>query len=527
MRFIKAMVRVAVALAVALAGGLALPSGTDVANADTSPCALPGVGWNNLGHTTDYTYFYQRPAGALRGVMLFVDFPDHPMTTAPSVFLPSGGYYDYVGNIGSDAQAWFDTASYGQVDLQVTPVDRWYRMSGDAASYGMINGSGTFQTQRDYLQEVATLADADVNFSQYDFVYVMAAPRLNPPSGQNPYADFDWTAAFHGNGGPANGTTDVVLPSGERVHLGATFAPWALNTDRELVVQHETGHLFGLPDLYGGPFVGGWGVMGGDLGVRSPDFFAWEKWKFDWLADDQIACVPPSSSGTTTAYTLTPLETAGGLKAVVVPTGEYTADVVEYRTSGGNNAGTCDTGALVYQVNTATSTGPIRVHDSRPGQTGLPNGCGDLDVATFGVTGGRPTTYTSADANVTIQVTGADASGLRLTVTKGGTSTHGCRMTYAVTGSWPDGFQAEVTIVNTGSAPLGDWSASWRFPGGQTLHTLWGAGWTQQGAQVLVNPATASALAPGASVSLGFIASGSPPASLTSPTLAGTPCTTA
>ncbi|WP_265737650.1 glycoside hydrolase family 3 N-terminal domain-containing protein [Peterkaempfera bronchialis] len=89
-----------------------------------------------------------------------------------------------------------------------------------------------------------------------------------------------------------------------------------------------------------------------------------------------------------------------------------------------------------------------------------------------------------------------------------------CTAQYTVTSSWSDGFQAEVTVKNTGTTALKGWTVRWTAAG-QTVTNLWNGTLTQSGGTVSVaNTAYNGALAPGATTSFGFTANGSatPPA---------------
>ncbi|KWV30198.1 glycosyl hydrolase family 95 catalytic domain-containing protein [Micromonospora rifamycinica] len=81
----------------------------------------------------------------------------------------------------------------------------------------------------------------------------------------------------------------------------------------------------------------------------------------------------------------------------------------------------------------------------------------------------------------------------------------GARATYAVTGSWSGGFQAEVTVT-AGATAIRGWTVSWSFANGQTISQIWGGSHTQSGANVTVrNVDYNGSLAAGASTTFGFI----------------------
>ncbi|MFJ8646850.1 glycoside hydrolase family 9 protein [Streptomyces sp. NPDC093546] len=90
------------------------------------------------------------------------------------------------------------------------------------------------------------------------------------------------------------------------------------------------------------------------------------------------------------------------------------------------------------------------------------------------------------------------------------TPTPGCTADLKVTNSWSGGFQAEVTVKNGSTTPLSGWSVAWDLAG-TTVTNIWnGALSTAAGRATVRNVAYNGAVAPGASVSFGFTATGSP-----------------
>jgi len=84
----------------------------------------------------------------------------------------------------------------------------------------------------------------------------------------------------------------------------------------------------------------------------------------------------------------------------------------------------------------------------------------------------------------------------------------GCRATYATSGSWPGGFQGEVSVTNTGTTTTNGWTVKWTFPNGQAVTQLWNGVVSQSGSAVTVtNAAYNGALSPGQSTTFGFTGS--------------------
>ncbi|GAA4786295.1 cellulose binding domain-containing protein [Streptomyces ziwulingensis] len=83
-----------------------------------------------------------------------------------------------------------------------------------------------------------------------------------------------------------------------------------------------------------------------------------------------------------------------------------------------------------------------------------------------------------------------------------------CAVTYAVTHEWPGGFQADVTLTNTGTTAWTGWSLGFAFPGGQRVSQMWNAEHTQSGPAVTArNVGWNARVAAGSSVGFGFTGS--------------------
>jgi tRNA A-37 threonylcarbamoyl transferase component Bud32 len=80
-----------------------------------------------------------------------------------------------------------------------------------------------------------------------------------------------------------------------------------------------------------------------------------------------------------------------------------------------------------------------------------------------------------------------------------------CTANYRVDGSWPDGYQAKVTVRNTGDEPLTGWQLTWTMPDGHEIRDLWNGELTTDGTAVTVTNAEYNVtIAPGAAVEVGL-----------------------
>ncbi|MEU4425174.1 cellulase family glycosylhydrolase [Actinoplanes sp. NPDC024001] len=93
------------------------------------------------------------------------------------------------------------------------------------------------------------------------------------------------------------------------------------------------------------------------------------------------------------------------------------------------------------------------------------------------------------------------------TATGGGSGDQGCTATYKTVSAWSGGFQAEVTVQNTGTAASTGWTVTWTYPSGTTLGSVWN-GVSSTPAVTVRNVAHNGALAAGASATFGLIGSG-------------------
>lgn len=80
-----------------------------------------------------------------------------------------------------------------------------------------------------------------------------------------------------------------------------------------------------------------------------------------------------------------------------------------------------------------------------------------------------------------------------------------CAVAYRVTGQWPGGFQASVTVRNTGTQTTNGWTLRWSFSNGESVRDMWNATARQSGSTVnALNADYNPQIAPGGSVQIGY-----------------------
>ncbi len=362
---------------------------------DTIPtnCKLPDTGLRANGVAIGG--FPRHPdrlvsTGTINATVLMVDFPDFPasVTNAAAYAMVSG------------ASARFTEQSYSRMTYNMTPVNTWFRMSQNSDQYDFDSSSG----HRAYIAEAVALANATVDFSNTDSLVILATPNATTLTKGPAFNE------MIGGGVTADGNEMLnVVTSGHD-----------LNTWGSIWLNHEVGHNMGLVDLYAYTttnssdpwnilrYTGQYSYMGyNSSSSNSPGLTAWERWLLGWLDDNQIVCKNPVATGGFSQL-ITPVESSGGIKAVVIPVNSTKAIVVESRRAQGIDASMAKTGALVYTVDSSIDSGmgPIQVYpttsDTRYVQS--------IRSAGESVRIGR----------VNIRVTSSTASGDTVSVTLGG-----------------------------------------------------------------------------------------------------------
>lgn len=316
-----------------------------------SNCKLPiadGRGGAAIGGFPRYSARISS-TGTVNVTFVMVDFSDSVATrTVASVY----------ANV-TDAHQYFTDMSYGKFDYNmIVPGNSWIRMPKVSTQYSFTNGTA----HKAYITDAVNAAvTAGINFASSDLIVIIQNPDTTSVSSIGPAS-----LMSSGGGVTASGKEFLNVVTSGNDYL----------TNGYLWLNHESTHTLGLVDLYAGtpasssfadmvPFTGGFSLMGISMvnAMFAPSLTAWERYVLGWVDDSQVDCMNPRKDGEFTS-TVTPINTTGGKKAVMIPVGETKVVVVESRRRQTYDANMTKEGALVYLVDSSiqSGNGPLKIY---------------------------------------------------------------------------------------------------------------------------------------------------------------------
>ena len=236
-----------------------------------------------------------------------------------------------------------------------------------------------------------------------------------------------------------------------------------------------------------------------------------------WVADyiQQVAASTTPTAvvgglrrGTTYRFAVTAFDAAGGsspgsawLKVTTAPgdaipptppgqpvASEVTTTSVKLRWGFSSDANAVDR-YLVYRVDGTTLTQVATSPGHPPSLMAVVTGLTPQTTYRFVVRAEDPIPNLSAPSS-TVEVTTLAVGPTTPPPTTPTTPAVSCAVAYQVHGQWGGGtgFQASVTVMNTGPVAIPDWTLRWTFPSGQRVVNLWNGTATQDLAEVTVVP---------------------------------------
>ena len=284
--------------------------------------------------------------GNVKGLILFADFSD--------VIATSDIKSPWINSSIPNAEKLFAFSSYGKMKLKIDLTSKVYRIKNKSTYYNLMadpSGGPIAGSSPPKLDGVITdaliAADQDIDFSQYAFVTV-ATPQsptlaISGVTGMGPSPkQFDGVTYTKANFMPLDSLTPL-----DKAYKTLNFT-------------HDIGHMLGLMHPYitgeGQPITGAWDIMW-NFAFQN-DFFGWNKWKLDWITDEQISCLSSSPTKSLTQL-LSPIgDPSKSKKLMVIKLKGASALVIEVRRkSPYENLKPSDEGVIVYKVDSTKTQG--------------------------------------------------------------------------------------------------------------------------------------------------------------------------
>ena len=291
--------------------------------------------------------------------------------------------------------------SANRVKFEFTTLRSWVRMPVSSSYHGL--GIWSKGDSAGYWKLALKTADPLVDFSLFDVVYVLSPKEI--PSSSIAYGPAGPMLPNNGlttNDGPV---MNISL-SGADAWRNGSSGPWKW-------ISHETGHLFGLYDLYTTDVAtyGQWDLMSDNWSQGVIELNSWNRYLLDWLSDSQVVCLDAANvSSAGSEVLLDPIERNNSLtKSVVIKISNSKIVVVESRRNEGFDViDSSNEGVLIYTVdmNIETQKGGWNVQ-RRPGSVSTNFKDAALRAGEKIVTNG-----------VTIEVLARDANGDRVKISK-------------------------------------------------------------------------------------------------------------
>ena len=268
--------------------------------------------------------------GKVRAAFIPVSFPDLPANGDPLTLyrFMAQGMYDF-----------FSRASGGRVQFSYDVLTTWVPLSFSVSKYNLGKWNGG--DPGGYYNALVREADPYIDYSLFDVVYFLSP--TNVKSNQIAYGPATPMRVQTADGVLRNGTF-----SGADAYNNGVDGPWKWSS-------HETGHLYGIYDLYTvdpqPATYGFWDLMANNWSNEAIELNAWNRFTQDWLGIDQYVCVDAANL-TPKDYTLIPIGSEGiGQKAVFIKLSDSKILVIELRRTAGLDKITwSQEGMLVYTV---------------------------------------------------------------------------------------------------------------------------------------------------------------------------------
>jgi len=268
--------------------------------------------------------------GIIRAIVVGVDFPDVQSTGNPATEF---------SEMTEGMQTFYKKMSDNRVAFNFTFTDKFIRMPFESTKFNL--GKWNSGDSWGYINALIAGTDEAIDFSKYDVAYFLSPLTIPRDSiAYGPAFPID----LQSKDGPIKNSTF----SGADAYQNFPGAGWKW-------ISHETGHLFGLHDLYTlstkPATYGSWDLMSLNWSTAAIELNAWNRYIQGWLTDNQVKCLDKSSLSVTEVVISPIARVEAGIKAVTIKLSDTKILVIESRRSEGLDVlSPSQAGTLVYTV---------------------------------------------------------------------------------------------------------------------------------------------------------------------------------
>jgi M6 family metalloprotease-like protein len=268
--------------------------------------------------------------GVIQALILPIDF---------DIQVGKGDPAEVFYGMATGMDLYFKSMSDNRVSFDYQILPNWHRANFDPTKFKM--GAWGAGDPSGYYTAALASADSIVDYSKFDVVYVLSPKEIS-------FSLIAYGPAFPVRWATDDGPVKNGTISGADAYQSNDKFAWSW-------MAHETGHLFGMHDLYTVPpnanVYGDWDLMSNNFG-RTLELNAWNRYTQGWLTDSQITCLDSPQLTTPIDVLLNPLSQTGAkTKAIAIRLSDKEILVAEVRRKSMFDDITKDEeGLLVYKV---------------------------------------------------------------------------------------------------------------------------------------------------------------------------------
>ena len=285
--------------------------------------------------TGSVIYEVSQESKQLAAVVIPIQFSDEPAKKSISQIEE-----EFFGD--NSFASYYEEQSYGNLEITGTVLSQWYTLENEMGYYGD-NYEANIE---DMITEAIYAADADIDFSQYDYnqdgivdgLFVVHAGEPDENGGGN--NEEIWSHYYSISPVTVDGVQIIDYETvSEESPIG--------------IIAHEFGHYLGLPDMYdtdpsdgSSKGVGDWSIMAYGAYLDPPGSFdPWSKVFLNWLSSEEYLEVIEDGY-----YTISQDLSTNGIKYYIVPFSSTELFFIENRHDTELMNGDDSSGILIWHV---------------------------------------------------------------------------------------------------------------------------------------------------------------------------------